>query len=137
MAPTQQQTRALCAGASVNSDPQVPPDFPPLHAGLLPPQRPPEPLVQSHLGVAPFKVREDVGTVLVHLFAVDGDCRGAAPGGGGDGFHPGPGRSGGLLGHGTAQAVEPLLLVVDVVHLQGVGLTVGRIQRAHTEHVLG
>lgn len=127
----------MCRRFCQQCDPQVPPDFPPLHAGLLPPQRPPEPLVQSHLGVAPFKFREDVGTVLVRLFAVDGDRRGAAPDGGGDCFHPGPGRSGRLLGHGAAQAVEPLLLVVDVVHLQGVGLTVGRIQGAHTEHILG
>ena len=43
------------------------------------------------------------------------------------GFRRGPGRSGRLLGHSAAQAVEPLLLVVDVIHLQGVGLTVGRV----------
>ena len=42
-----------------------------------------------------------------------------------------------LLGHGGAQTVEPLLLVVDVVDVQGVGLAVGWIQRAHTKDVLG
>lgn len=41
-----------------------------------------------------------------------------------------------LLGHGGSEAVEPLLLVVDVTHMQCVGLAVRRIQRAHAENIL-
>lgn len=41
-----------------------------------------------------------------------------------------------FLGHGTAYTVKPLLFVVDIVALQGVALTMGRIQRTYTKNVL-
>lgn len=41
-----------------------------------------------------------------------------------------------LLGYRCAETVEPLLLVVDIAHMQGVGLAVGRIRGAHTENIL-
>lgn len=52
----------------------------------------------------------------------------------------GAGVSGGVAlddGHGTAQAVEPLLLMEDVVDLKCVSLTLCRILETHTEDVLG
>lgn len=42
-----------------------------------------------------------------------------------------------LLSHGRPQAVEPLLLVVDVADMKSVGLAVGGVQRAHAEDILG
>lgn len=52
------------------------------------------------------------------------------------------GGSGGLAegpvdGNGAAEAVEPLLLVEDVVDLQRVGLRLARVLGAHAENVLG
>lgn len=55
----------------------------------------------------------------------------------------GGGASGGGLrerpvdGDGAAEAVEPLLLVKDIVHLQRVGLAMRRVLEAHAEDVLG
>lgn len=40
-------------------------------------------------------------------------------------------------GNGAAQAVQPLLLVEDVVDLQGVGLRLARVLGTHAENVLG
>lgn len=40
-------------------------------------------------------------------------------------------------GDGTAEAVEPLLLVKDIVDLQCVGLAQGRLRETNTEDVLG
>lgn len=40
-----------------------------------------------------------------------------------------------LLGHGCAQTVEPLLLVVDVVDIQGVALVEGGLKGADAENV--
>lgn len=40
-------------------------------------------------------------------------------------------------GNGTAETVEPLLLVENVVHLQRVGLGLARILGTNTENVLG
>lgn len=40
-------------------------------------------------------------------------------------------------GNGTAEAVEPLLLVEDVVDLQCVGLRLARVLGTHAENVLG
>lgn len=48
------------------------------------------------------------------------------------------GDGGGVVdGDGAAQAVEPLLLVEDVVDLQRVGLALRRVMETHTEDVLG
>lgn len=71
--------------------------------------------------------------VLVRLLHVDGcgGCGGAAMG---------AGVGGGVAlddGHGTAQAVKPLLLVKDVVDLKCVRLTLHRVLETHTEDVLG
>lgn len=41
-----------------------------------------------------------------------------------------------LLGHRGTETVEPLLLVVDIIEVQGVGLAMGRIQRADAKNVL-
>lgn len=40
-------------------------------------------------------------------------------------------------GDGAAKAVEPLLLVEDVIDLQCVGLRLARVLGANTEYVLG
>lgn len=40
-------------------------------------------------------------------------------------------------GDGATEAVEPLLLVEDVVNLQRVGLRLARVLGTHTENVLG
>lgn len=40
-------------------------------------------------------------------------------------------------GDGATETVEPLLLVEDVVDLQGVRLGLTRVLRPHTENVLG
>lgn len=71
--------------------------------------------------------------VLVRLLHVDGcgGCGGAAMG---------AGVGGGVAlddGHGTAQAVKPLLLVKDVVDLKCVRLTLHRVLETHTKDVLG
>lgn len=52
----------------------------------------------------------------------------------------GAGVGGGVAlddGHGTAQAVKPLLLVKDVVDLKCVRLTLHRVLETHTKDVLG
>ncbi len=40
-------------------------------------------------------------------------------------------------GNGAAEAVEPLLLVEDIVDLQRVGLRLARVLGTHAENVLG
>lgn len=72
----------------------------------------------------------------------DGGDFGGVPLGVGVGCRGGSGRGdcgvGRVVdGDGAAQAVEPLLLVEDVVDLQRVGLALRRVMETHTEDVLG
>lgn len=68
---------------------------------------------------------------LVLIRLLHNDCGGAAIR---------AGISGGVAlddRHSTAQAVEPLLLVEDVIDLKCVRLTLCRVLETHTEDVLG
>lgn len=78
--------------------------------------------------------------VLVGLLQVD-DGRGGGRAALVAGVTRGEAGAGGLAegavdGDGAAEAVEPLLLVEDVVDLQGVGLGMARVLGTHAENVL-
>lgn len=79
--------------------------------------------------------------VLIRLLHVDDGGNGGGPTLG-VGILGRRGRRGGLAdgpvdGNGASEAVDPLLLVEDVIDLQCVGLRLTGVLRAHAENVLG
>lgn len=106
-----------------------------LHSSFFPLHRAGELLLKSASGerLGPqFRARRGRKVLLRHL---DTDSGGGAALGRGGLFLLNFGWSPLLLGHGCAQTVEPLLLVVDVVDIQGVGLVVGWVEGAHAENI--
>lgn len=108
-----------------------------LHSSFFPLHRALRLLLKSASGqcLRPQLRDGDVRKVLVGLLVTGAGRRAGAALGLGSVSRLNSGWSPLLLGHGCAQTVEPLLLVVDVVDVQGVALVEGGLQGADAENV--